>query len=122
MKIIQAKDYGFRKVIRVLLNPEDPEDPESLHSDGQPHAVPAPKGTPKSLKPWEWCHDYRYNWQVKEYVWTGEEELYILDESGGTRLKTNDDLIEEIKESLRPQPAPSDIYQLIDLTLSNPLS
>ncbi len=118
MKIIQAKDYGFRKVIRVVLNPEDPE---SVHPDGQPHTGPAPKGTPKSLKPWEWCHDCRYNWQVIEQVWTGEE-LYTLDESESIRLKTNDELIEEIKVSLQAQPAPTDIYQLIDLTLSDPRS
>ncbi len=112
-KIISAKDYGPRKVIRVCLNPEDPE---SVHPDGASHTGATPAGTPPGLGPWEWCHDCRYNWVVREFVWNGEE-LYTTSTAGSRRLKTNAELLDEIKSAIHPTPTPVNILRLANLTL-----
>ena len=113
MKIIHAADYGFRKVIRVCVNPEDPE---SVHSDGSPHTGVAPPGTDPALKPWEWCPDCRYNWQVEEFVWTDREQ-YTVDADGNPQPKTNDVLLDEVLEGLQPPPTPLEIPGLVNLDL-----
>ena len=115
MKIIKAMDYGFRKVIVVCLNPEDPE---AVHGDGSPHTGAAPVGTDPSLRSWEWCHDCRYNWQVREYVWTGDK-LYTAQEDGQRRKKTDVELLAEIRRDLQalPQPVPIQEHAGTDFTI-----
>ena len=98
--ILSAKDYGFRKVIRVCMNPDQPE---SVHVDGKAHVGIPTVGTPPGLKPWEWCHDCRYNWDVREFVWTGDE-LRTHGKTGKIRPKTDAELLAEIKSQLVAQP------------------
>ena len=111
--IIAATDYGYRKVVRVCLNPQDPE---SVHADGSPHTGKAPDGTDPSLKPWEWCSDCRYNWRVQEFIWTGEE-LYTTSGSGKRRAKTNAELIKEMEAKRYTAGAPAEITRLAGITL-----
>ena len=100
-KILTAKDYAERIVIKVCLNPSDPE---SIHPDGKPHTGQPPTGTDPGLKPWEWCHECRYNWDVREFTWTGEER-YTLSSKGRKRLKSNAELPAEIKAAIAtPEP------------------
>ena len=113
-KILTAKDYGYRKVITVVLNPQDPE---SVHPDGSPHTGSPPTGTTPGLRPWEWCHDCRYNWRVQEFVWTGDQ-LYTQTKSGRRRSKTDAELIAEIESRLQPVPAVIDISGLLNVELN----
>ena len=109
MKTLSAIDYGYRKVIRVVLNPNDPE---SVHADGTAHQGAAPAATVTAFKAqngrtpraWEWCHECRYNWQEIEFIWDGDE-MYHHAPDGTRTLKTDDQLVAEIQ--LRLQPAPS---------------
>ena len=106
MKIIEdysvATDLGPRRIIRVCLNPQDPE---SVHPDGSPHTGQPPAGTTPGLKPWEWCHDCRYNWVIREFTWTGDQ-LYTHAKDGTRgKAKTNTQLLAEMKQRLdRPTP------------------
>ena len=111
--IIAATDYGYRKVVRVCLNPQDPE---SVHTDGAPHAVKAPPGTDPALKPWEWCKDCQYNWHVQEFIWT-RDELYTTSSSGKRRLKTNAELLKEMEAARSTAGPPTEMAGLSGTTL-----
>ncbi len=101
MKVISAKDYGSRKVIRVCLNPDDPEyvgqDGTTAKADGS-----------------SWSNEAgaKYNRDVREYTWTGAE-MYKTTPKGQHRFKTDGELLNEIKERLQPPDAPSDILPLV---------
>ena len=71
-KVLSVKSYPHipRMVATVVLNPQEPE---SVHADGKPHVGNPPPDTKPGLRPWEWCHLCRYNWQIIEKVWTGPE-------------------------------------------------
>ena len=112
-KVLEATDYGYRKVIRVVTNPNDPE---SVHDDGSPHTGVPPAGTAPGLRAWEWCNDCRYNWNVQEFVWTGDE-LYTRDQAGSRRLKTNQELLDETSARLQPVATASQISELVDQTI-----
>ena len=114
MKIIHAADYGFRKVIRVCVNPEDPE---SVHSDGSPHTGVAPPGTDPALKPWEWCPDCRYNWQVEEFVWTDREQCTPLTPTATHSPRLTTSSWTRGLEGLQPPPTPLEIPGLVNLDL-----
>lgn len=70
MKIVKATDYGFRKIIRVLLNPDDPQ---FLHRDGSPHPPENTEGCPlernlvtgQEIVGKPGCY---LNWKVREFV------------------------------------------------------
>ena len=109
-KILTAKNYLGRIVIRVCLNPDAPE---AVHLDGNPHTGKPPEGTSKELKSWEWCPDCRYNWDVREFTWTGWER-YTTPEAGKVRFKTNAELLAEIRAELQPVPPPSLIPELVN--------
>ena len=95
MKIIKATDYGFRKVVQVVLNPDDPQ---WVHDDG-----PAPEGhTGDTSESDTACHDCRMNWKVVEVKWDGDE-LYNISENGDKILKTSDELVAEILAKMPPQ-------------------
>ncbi len=127
MKVIKATDYGFRKVIQICLNPDDPE---WVHIVGEP--LRGPDGTPISkadgtpelitdpnVPPGEdgtTCHNCRYNWKVQEFIWTGEQ-LYTTGRNGQRRPKTNTELLAEIKSQLQPPASAAEITGLINLTL-----
>ena len=97
MKIIKAKDYGYRVVAVVVLNPDDPD---SVHADGSPHTDAPPAGTPADARPFEWCTTCFYNWQEQEFTWDGD----ALFKEDGTR-KNEGDLLAEISVKLNnPDP------------------
>ena len=111
--IISAVDYGFRKVIQACLNPDQPE---SIHPDGSPHTGTPPLGTDPTLKPWEWCQDCRYNWEVQEFIWTGEE-LYKRGSDGRRIQKNNTDLLNEIRGQLTTPGTSESISPLVNVEL-----
>ena len=104
-KIINATDYGFRKVIRVCLNPDDPE---WVHDDGTAHPAANVNGC-DGVGNTYYCH---YNWKVQEFVWTGEE-LYTRDTAGGRLPKTDAQLLAEISVQIPQATAASEITQLV---------
>lgn len=60
MKIVSAIDYGFRKVVRVLLNDTDPQ---WVHEDAAGKRTPAPAGhTGNTDEGKKACLDCRNNW------------------------------------------------------------
>ena len=95
MKIIKATDYGFRKVVQVVMNPDDPQ---WIHDDG-----PAPEGhTGDTSESDAACHDCRINWKIVEVKWDGDE-MYNVAEDGTKILKTDDELVAEILAKMSPQ-------------------
>ena len=104
-KIVKATDYGYRRVIRVCLNPDAPE---FIHDDVTPHPSNNPNGCPTQT-----C---QYNWEIREFVWSGEE-MYTTTSSGRRRRKTSSELVDEIKSSLTVAPIPAQIPGLVGLTL-----
>ncbi len=109
MRIISAKDYGFRTVIRVT----DSSGPEWVHADGQAHSqatavgpsVTAADGTvtPGKLDPaleaGTECHACRSNWKVREFIIQGAE-LYQDD---GTTRRTPPQIMALVKARLETQ-------------------
>lgn len=84
MLVIKATDYGARTVVRVALNPDDPEwvhvvgaplrDSSGaviLESDGSERLVVSP--TVPSGETGTTCHNCRYNWDVRELIFDGPE-------------------------------------------------
>ena len=94
MRVLRAKDYGYRKAITVVLNPDDPE---AVHIAGYgtktSHTGTAPAGK-EALKSWEWCIACRYNWQEFEMVWTNNE-LYNFEPERSAKPEAQ--LITELK-------------------------
>ena len=115
--ILDAKDYGYRKIIRVCMNPEDPE---QVHIDAggnaTAHTGDPPPGTDPALRPWEWCDSCRYNWNVREFIWT-EDEMYKRAADGRRIQKSNADLLNEIKAKLTGPAPPETISALVDSVL-----
>lgn len=121
-RIISATDYGFRKVIRVVMNDAIPEWVHPIDG-GAPHTPQTargpflPDGTPGPLDPTlaagTECHACVFNWDVREYTFT-REELQIEDppDSGIFRNKTNSELVIEIQLRLLPTPPPVPIGPL----------
>ncbi len=104
-KIIKATDYGYRKVIRVCSNPEEPE---YVHQDSTQHPISNVNGYPV-----ETCH---YNWNVREFVWS-REEMDTTTSTGKVRRKTNAELMKQIQSELAAVPSPTQIPGLAGLTL-----
>jgi hypothetical protein len=98
--IIKVADYGYRKAIKVCLNPDELE---AVHIavDGtkEPHTGDPPAGTDPLLKTWEWCLDCKYNWTVREFLWTGAD-LNYKDARGNVKTKTNVMIKEELAQRL----------------------
>lgn len=111
-RIVSAIDYGFRKVIRVVM---DDAIPEWVHPiDGGAAHVPTnargpflPDGTPGPLDPslqaGTECHACVFNHDVREFIFTGEE-IQIEDPAGSGvfRNKTDSELVIEIQFRLLP--------------------
>jgi hypothetical protein len=104
MKITKATHYPdmLRTVIVVVLNPDDPE---VVHADGSAHTEAAPPGK-EGLNSWTWCHDCRYNWKKREFIWD-KEQLKKEDSSGEMIDKTDADLLAEIVEILAVASTPT---------------
>lgn len=118
-KILKASDYGFRKVIVVVLNPDDPQ---WVHTDGSVHPVSSkincvPVATPgvDSLgKPLDSYYGIcTYNWKEREFIWTGDE-MYKLNAEGQQVEKTASDLTKEIEGALTPAPVATAMTSLVD--------
>ena len=109
MKIISAVDYTFRKVIQVVMNPDDPQ---WVHEDG-PSPVGHTGDTSQSDTP---CHDCRMNWKVVEVKWDGDE-MYSVAEDGTKTLKTDDELAAEVLVRLAPAPTSQTMTALRDRVL-----
>ncbi len=112
-KVLTAKDYENRKVIWVCMNPDDPE---QVHEDGSAHSRTAPIGTDENLRPWEWCGDCVYNWDVREFVWTGDQ-MYKRSIDNRRILKSNKDLQNEIDAELSGPVVPHTITALENILL-----
>lgn len=116
MKILSATDYSYRKVIRVV---EDDTIPEWVHQDSGgnwtvPHtpglAVNAAGALERGLAAGTGCHACRYNWKVREFIFTGNELEVSLNNWGNPvhdgqdevslRLKVWDELYAEVDGQL----------------------
>ena len=68
MKCIKATDYGFRTVVVVCHNPNDPE---YLHDDESVHPPENVNGCPDNDAGVYICH---YNHRLEEFIWDGEDQ------------------------------------------------
>ena len=116
MKVIKATDYGFRKVIVVALN--DTED-ECIHPDGS-HVCVDVEGKeiaiPEGKQCWEVCHQCRYNWRTREFIFQGNK-LFYMDNEGYQHEKTDEMMLEEIRAALKPVHAPRKLASLEGVAL-----
>lgn len=114
MKIISAIDYGDRSVIRVCMNPDDPEwihlvGDQVRGSDRLPTFGPdgaallITSSVVPSGETGETCPNCRYNWAVKEFIFDGP------DRDG----QTVDELWERVCLLSREEPAPKVIGGLV---------
>ena len=98
MKITKATNYGFRTVIVVCHNPDDPE---YIHGDDTAHPSENVNGcTDSSVL----C---RYNHRLQEFIWDGEEQY-----EGGT-LRTAESFWDEICELCVSSPDAEEIVGLV---------
>lgn len=102
MQIISAKDYGYRFVIRITMNPDVPN---WVHVVGAPlldvHGAVVVDGdgvevlVTSSLVPdgetGASCHNCRQNWRIKEVIFEGNT-LYAEGVDGGLVRRDNLDL------------------------------
>lgn len=121
-RITSATDYGFRKVIRVVMDDAIPEWVHPINT-GAPHTPPTargpflPDGTPGALDPslaaGTECHACVFNHDVREFIFT-REELQIEDPTGSgvLRNKTDSELVVEIQLRLIDPPRPTPIGPL----------
>lgn len=123
-RILSATDYGFRKVIRVVMDDALPEwvhpidgglAHTSLTARGPAIVDPvtgetAPGPLDSSLQAGTQCHACRFNHDVREFTFT-REELEIEDSpgSGTFRPKTNNELVTQIQLRLLSSPPPTAI-------------
>jgi len=103
LKCIKATNYGFRTVIVVCHNPDDPE---YLHDDSTAHPSENVSGCPADESGDNLCH---YNHRLQEFIWDGDEQY----EDGV--LRTTDSFWDEICKLCIPSPAPEVIAELIGL-------
>jgi len=103
MKCIRATNYGFRTVIVVCHNPDDPE---YLHEDGSPHPAENVNGCLADAAGIVVCHT---NHQIEEFLWDGDEQY----ENGV--LRTPESFWAEICDRCVPVPTPEVMGSLIGL-------
>ena len=86
MKVLTTVDYGFRKVVRILINNRDPQ---WVHEDRQGKRTASPKthtgDTEEKGK--TVCPDCRNNWIIFEALFEGDD-----------LLKTDKEIISEARE------------------------
>ena len=100
MKVIKADNYGYRTVVVVCHNPDDPE---YLHSDGSAHPISNIHGCPNDVAGGRLC---TYNHRLQDFIWDGDSQ-YVEG-----RLKTGLELWEEIRGSC---PDPDPVLEVPDL-------
>ncbi len=120
--IASATDYGWRKVIRVVMDdtiPEwvHPEDDNAAHTSLTARGAMLPNGargpiTPNLIAGSE-CHACVFNQDVREFIFT-RDELQVEEPraSGQFRMKTESELVTEIQLKLLPL-APA--IQMVDI-------
>lgn len=90
MKVLTAKDYGYRKVVRVLMNDTDPQ---WVHPDGpSPTNHTGDTEDPDTTK--EVCQECRNNWNVLEFIFQGDTltNEYVVTPAVDGVLATEDEL------------------------------
>ena len=103
MKVIKATNYGFRTVVVVSHNPNDPE---YVHSDDSLHPLANINGCTSDEEQPNVC---TFNHRLQEFIWDGDEQY----EDG--ILRTPESLWDEICEKCLPSPNPEVIVGLIGL-------
>ena len=97
MRVVKAKDYGYRVVITVVSNPDEPEWVHGSDKAPANHTGNYPP-EPKKVS----CGLCRSNWQYREFIW-GKDELMTVDkDTEQPRRKTPDELMAEIRQQLKP--------------------
>ena len=101
MRILETKDFGYRRVVRVVVNDTDPQ---WIHPDGR-DAPPDHTGDTEDRTKIV-CSDCRSNWRWQEFTFTNQELLVGLNKYGNPvhggqeiishRPKTWDELYREI--------------------------
>lgn len=123
MRIIKATNYGTRTVIRVVLNPNDPE---WVHTPGEPvrdrNGFPMLDGAGEFLlvstpdvapgETGETCHNCHYNWTVRETIFDGAEQD-VEEEGGEFRRKTDEEFIAEVVARLLVAPLPEPMVAMV---------
>lgn len=95
-KILSATNSGWRKVIKVCTNPDAPQ---WVHPDGSTAPNTHTGFEHQVAGDVTLCQDCRYNWKVREFIWTGDTELKkVVD--GVLVNKTDDDLANEVAAAL----------------------
>ena len=128
MQILGATDYGFRTVIRVLKNPDDPkwvhpvgeccldDDGEpTLDVDGEPILFTSPDSpqnhtgdTIEATEPGKvLCRNCRSNWNIGEYLWDGAEQYKSV--NGDRVRKTSDEFEQELLDRIAEEGQPISI-------------
>ena len=93
MKIIKATDYGFRKVVRIVM---DETLPRWVHLDGK--ASPQTHTGDTEEKGKTVCQECRSNWDIREYQFDGNAMQKLSDpEDPGSELvdKTDEEIMAE---------------------------
>ena len=101
MKCISASNHGFRTVVVVCHNPDDPE---YLHDDDSAHPAENVNGCPGDESGLVVCH---YNHRLQEFIWDGEEQY-----EGGI-LRTTESFWNEICERCVTLADPEEIAGLV---------
>lgn len=118
MRIISAKDYGFRKVFKVAANPDHPQWVHE-HTAGEgiarrglgtfaaappQHTGDTAEAATMGVEP---CHECRYNWRTYQRIYRGDDP------------RTSDELSTELQAYVEEQeaPVPSDIPELVGRNL-----
>ena len=101
--MIKATSYGFRTVIVVCHNPDEPE---YVHSDDSPHPPANIDGCSPEDGELNICTS---NHRLEEFIWDGDEQY-----EGGT-LRSPDSFWAEICERCVAPPDPEEMGSLIGL-------
>ena len=104
MKVVKAQSYGFRTVIVVCHNPDEPD---YIHSDDSPHPPANINGCTPDEGQLNVCTS---NHRFQEFVWDGLEQY---DDAG--ILRTPESFWSEICEQCVSPPDPEEMGSLIGL-------
>ena len=105
MKVINATQYGFRTVVVVCHNPDEPE---YIHRDDSAHPADNVNGCPSPLAEDE-PNVCRLNHRIEEFIWDGPDQY----EEG--ILRTPESFWAEICEQCVSPPDPEEMGSLIGL-------
>ena len=119
MRILSARNYGTRTVIRVVHNPDDAElvhrigdqlrDLNGYYlTDSAGENVLITSDDAPLDHTGENCHNCHFNWNVSEVVWDGDDCFYT--NAGGNRVpKPPEMLFSELRIRLAVPPAVEEI-------------